>query len=110
MPTPIYQSSLSILDFQIKRCFTYDKCVYNKVSDGETNTILVYVDDLLLTSSNQSDLELVANALRERYGGVTVRSGQEHNFLGINWDFRTPGEVSLSMEGYVSNILNKYDV
>ncbi len=88
----------------------YDKCVYNKVSDGKTNTILVYVDDLLLTSSKQSDLELVANALRERYGGVTVRSGQEHNFLGINWDFRTPGEVSLSMEGYVSNILNKYDV
>lgn len=54
----------------------YDKCVYDKVSDGKTNTILVYVDDLLLTSSKQSDLELVANALRERYGGVTVRSGQ----------------------------------
>ena len=88
----------------------YDKCVFNKFSDGKTNTILVYVDDLLLTSSKQSDLDMVANALRDRYGGVTVKTGQVHDFLGINWDFRTPGEVSLSMEGYISNILNKYDV
>ena len=88
----------------------YDTCVFNKVSDGVTNSILVYVDDLLLTSAKQSNLDMVAQALRERYGGVTVRTGQEHDFLGINWDFRTPGEVSLSMEGYVSNILNKYNV
>jgi Reverse transcriptase (RNA-dependent DNA polymerase) len=88
----------------------YDTCVFNKVSDGVTNTILVYVDDLLLTSAKQSNLDMVAEALRKRYGGVTVKTGREHDFLGINWDFRTPGEVSSSMEGYVSNILNKYNV
>ena len=88
----------------------YDTCVYNKIRDGNIDSILVYVDDLLLTSQSQDELHRVADALRSRYGGVTVKSGTQHDFLGINWDFRVPGEVSLRMEGYVSNILSKYNV
>ena len=70
-----YEELSSILeDFGYSRN-PYDRCVFNKVSDKKTNTILVYVDDLLLTSSKQSDLDMVANALRDRYGGVTVKTG-----------------------------------
>ena len=64
----------------------------------------------MITCKLQSVLNTVAAALRTRYGGVTIRSGQQHNFLGINWDFRTPGEVSLNMDGYVKNIITKYHV
>ena len=88
----------------------YDTCVFNKIREGQIDTILVYVDDLLLTSRSQVELHSVANALRSRYGGVTVKTGTQHDFLGISWDFRVPGEVSLRMEGYVSNILSKYNV
>ena len=88
----------------------HDTCVFNKIREGQIDTILVYVDDLLLTSRSQVELHSVANALRSRYGGVTVKTGTQHDFLGISWDFRVPGEVSLRMEGYVSNILSKYNV
>ena len=88
----------------------YDTCVFNKIREDQIDTILVYVDDLLLTSRSQVELNAVADALRSRYGGVTVKSGTQHDFLGISWDFRVPGEVSLRMEGYVSNILSKYNV
>ena len=39
-----------------------------------------------------------------------MKTGKEHDFLGINWKFEVPGEVSLAMDGYVSNILSKYNV
>ena len=39
-----------------------------------------------------------------------MKSGTQYDFLGINWDFCVPGEVSLRIEGYVSNILSKYNV
>jgi hypothetical protein len=39
-----------------------------------------------------------------------MQSGLVHDFPGINWDFTNPGEVSLSVNGYVSNILTKYKV
>ena len=68
------------------------------------------MDDLLLTSSSQAQLDAVADALRARYGGVTVKSGLEHDFLGINWTFGVAGEVTLAMDGYVGNILTKYNV
>ena len=68
--------------------------MFNKVRGGATDTILVYVDDLLLTLSSKAQLDTVADALRVRYGGVIVKSGLEHDFLGINWKFGSPGEVS----------------
>ena len=88
----------------------YDTFVFNKVRGEATDTILIYVDDLMLTSNSQVQLDTVADALRVRYGGVTVKTGKEHDFLGINWKFDVPGEVSLAMDGYVSNILSKYNV
>lgn len=77
------QLSITLEDLGYSRN-PYNKCVFNKVSDRKTNTILVYVDDLLLTSSKQSELNMVANALRDRNSGVTVKTGQQHDFLGIN--------------------------
>lgn len=88
----------------------YDTSVFNKFRDGLKDTILVYVDDLMITSKSQSVLDKVAEALRARYGGVTIKTGRQHEFLGINWDFGVPGEVSLSMEGYVRNIITKNNV
>ena len=88
----------------------YDTCVFNKKRESQIDTVLVYVDDLLLTSRSQVELHAVPNALRSRYGGVTVKTGTQHDFLGISWDFRVHGEVTLQMEGYVSNILSKYSV
>ena len=88
----------------------YDTCVFNKMRDGLVDTILVYVDDFMPTSTKQSVLDAVAEALRVRYGGLILKTCKEHDFLGIHWDFRAPGEVSMSMDGCVSNIVSKYNV
>lgn len=62
------------------------------------------------SSRLQSTLKSIADSLKSKYGAVTSTTGLEHNFLGIHWDFREAGQVSLSMVGYVNEIINKYNV
>ena len=100
-------STLEALGFQKN---PYDICSFTRVREGSIDKVLVYVDDLFLTSESQGALDAVADALKSKYGGVTVKRGLEHDFLGIHWDFHIPGEVSLSMEGYVKEIISKYKI
>jgi hypothetical protein len=41
---------------------------------------------------------------------VTSKLGDVHDYLGIKWDFTIPGQVSLSMEGYLADIFACYNV
>ena len=88
----------------------YDECSFVRHKTGRTDTILVYVDDLMLTSKSKDTLVSIANALKKKYKEVTLKEGTEHDFLGIHWDFTARREVVLSMKGYVNNILEKYAV
>ena len=64
----------------------------------------------MLTSPLKDVLLSIADVLRQKYKEVTVKEGNQHNFLGIHWNFETSGQVVLSMKGYVDNILQKYTV
>lgn len=76
-----------------------------------THTIAYfYVDDLLITSDSKSRLQTIADTLKSRYDAVTYKTGLEHDFLGIHWDFTVPGQASLSMDGYINDIISKYYV
>ena len=88
----------------------YDICSFDRVRGHTTDRILVYVDDLFITSENQEILQTIADALKTSYGGITTTKGLHHAFLGIQWDFTIPGQVSLMMEGYISNVLTKYKI
>lgn len=88
----------------------YDECSFVRNVDGRTDSILVYVDDLMILSKVPTVLTSIAEALRTKYTEVTVKLGLQHDFLGIHWDFGVPGQVVLSMDGYVDNILEKYNV
>ena len=88
----------------------YDECSFVRKKSESIDTILVYVDDLMLTSKSKETLTSIANALKKKYKEVTLKEGAKHDFLGIHWDFTMSREVTLSMEGYVNNILEKYAV
>ena len=86
----------------------YDLCSYTRTLSGNTCNILVYVDDLLITSTAATDLQEVATTLKTKYGGVTTNEGLTHDYLGIHWDFSDSGQVSLAMNGYVQDVLTKF--
>jgi hypothetical protein len=88
----------------------YDTCSFTRVRDNTFDRILVYVDDLFLTSVCKDSLETIANILRAKYDAVTYKLGAHHDFLGIHWDFSTPGQANLTMEGYISDIISKFKV
>jgi hypothetical protein len=91
----------------------YDPCVYNKTcGDGVQTTIVIHVDDLLVTSANQAHIDALHSNLKEAYpagadgtGGITYKTGQVLDYVGLTLDFRTAGEVAITMVNAINEIL-----
>jgi hypothetical protein len=89
----------------------YDKCVFNKVGeDGNQVTIVVHVDDLLITSESQSNLDMVDTYLKSVYPETKLCAGLIINYIGMTFDFTVCGEVSVTMDNCVNEILSECDV
>jgi hypothetical protein len=87
-----------------------DPCVLNVMRGGHPVTVNIYVDDVLCTSVDQRDIDWVASKLKDKYGELTVNVGAKHSYLGQVFDFSSPGEVKVSMENYVRDVLELYEV
>jgi hypothetical protein len=69
----------------------YDKCVANKIINGNQCTICWHVDDLKMSHVEAAVLKEIVDKLDEKYGSekvpVTVTCGKIHDYLGITLDF-----------------------
>jgi Reverse transcriptase (RNA-dependent DNA polymerase) len=84
----------------------HDICVFNKMSGKAVQcTVTVHVDDLLITSVDEDMITDLSEGLRRRYGEITKTSGTVLNYLGMVLDFSHPGEVRVSMKGFVEDML-----
>jgi len=52
----------------------------------------------------------ILSKLIVRYNEVEVARGSVHSYLGVTLDFSVPDQVSVTMEGYVKDIISKYNV
>lgn len=87
----------------------YDPCVANKIVDGSQLTVSWHVDDLTLSSVNEPALMDVIQRLKEIYGtNLTANVGPIHDYLGMTFDYSTPGQVEISMDKYIANIINTF--
>ena len=87
----------------------YDACLLNKVVDGEQVTVIVYVDDVKISSKNKKLVDDTLQGLREVYKTLTVTEGAVHEYLGIKIDHSTPGQAVLSMVKMVKEVVNDYE-
>jgi hypothetical protein len=88
----------------------YDFCVVNKRVKDKQMTIVWYVDDLKISHEDSMVVTDMVNTLKKEFGKVsdlTVTRGKIHNYLGIRFDFSTSGKVVMSMEDYISNLLEE---
>jgi hypothetical protein len=83
-----------------------DPCVMNKTHDGNQVTVCFHVDDLLITCVSEVAIDDVVAKLRSRYGEVSYERSDKVSYLGIGLQFNVAGEVSLSMDGYVRDVLS----
>ena len=100
-------TTLRVMGFQEN---PHDICSFTIVKGDTIDKILVYVDDLFVTSKDKHLLTAISDTLKAKYGAETNTIGDEHNFLGIQWDYRVAGQVSLSLDGYINDIITKYNV
>ena len=84
----------------------YDSCVYNMIRNGEQVTIVLHVDDLLVTSRNlQHNMDLL-KYLKEQYNGdVKHSTGKVIEYVGMIFDFSVDGEVSVTMDHAIDKII-----
>jgi hypothetical protein len=84
-----------------------DICTFNKgsVQAGDQCTIILHVDDLMVTSKQQAVVDKVVADIVAVYKEVTVNRGAVHSYLGMTFDFTVPGQVKVSQEGYVQDLI-----
>ena len=81
-----------------------DPNLYYKVVDGDQVILLLYVDDLFLTSEEK----LILDSKRKLATEFEMKDlGMMHYFLGLEvW--QKPGEIVLSQGKYVVDILKRF--
>ena len=65
----------------------------------------MYVDDLMIASDEAKLVDDVISKLTEKYRDLTVHRGRVHDYLGMRFDFSKEGEVFISMEAYINEVL-----
>ena len=90
-------------EFQIN---PFDKCIFQKQSGDFWTYITLYVDDLMIASDEVKLVDDVISKLTEKYRDLTVHRGRVHDYLGMRFDFSKEGEVFISMEPYINDLLN----
>jgi hypothetical protein len=87
-----------------------DPCVFNKDSGSNQSTIVVYVDDLFISTQQDSQFTELMTMLVEKFKEVTLKEGKTIPYLGMVWDFSNSGEVKVTMDGYVSDVLETSNI
>ena len=85
-----------------------DPCVWNKTVDRVQTTIVVYVDDLLISSKRKEDVLLIRDLLEKEFLEVKIKEGNDVTYLGMNLKTRKDGSIELSMLQYIKDILDMW--
>jgi transposase InsO family protein len=100
----------TIDDFMLKMGFKKcesDHCVYIKRNDQEMIFVVLYVDDLILASSNDDLLQSTKRALSERFEMTDL--GELEYFLGMEIkNDRDSGKVTVRQTKFLKSILTKF--
>ena len=95
----------------------HDNCVFNKGFPKEKNqiTVVVYVDDLLVTCTDLKRIQELWKIIRAAYArpplpDICVKTGPILHYLGMTMDFTESGEVAVTQVGYTKDMLKDSQV
>ena len=82
----------------------------NKQSEkGVQCTVVVHVDDLIITSIDSDMIESLAAGLIERYGDITRKDGPTLNYIGMVFDLTVSGIAKVTMTGCIEDMLREVE-
>jgi hypothetical protein len=88
----------------------YDPCVFNKGTGEGQVTIVLYVDDIMVTARDRAGVDEVIEAMKAAFDTVKVHEGLEHDYLGMSFDFTREGACTVKMDGYKRDIAETFNV
>jgi hypothetical protein len=84
----------------------HDMCVFNKIeADGSQTTLLLHVDDVLVTAKSEQRIDTFLAELEARYANLEKHRGRELDYLGMTMSWRDAGKVKITMQGYINETL-----
>jgi len=99
----LLRSKLVAYEFSVN---PYDPCAFNKIgTDGKQMTVCFHVDDIFATSVMCVDLDALEQYLKSIWNEITVKRGNVVDYLAMTFDFTVPGEVRITMDNIINNIL-----
>lgn len=87
----------------------FDPCVLNMKRAGAVITVVVYVDDILITCPSAEVIAWLKSQLKTEYGEVKEHEMNNFSYLGMHI-FASNGAVRISMESYVNGLLEEFPV
>jgi Reverse transcriptase (RNA-dependent DNA polymerase) len=88
----------------------YDNCVVHRQSNGKQLTLFIHVDDVLFDSGGgETDIDVAVKEIKDMGYEITVHRGRKIRYLGADFDFTVPDEVSISMTDYVDNAVKLFE-
>jgi len=62
---------------------TMDPCVWNKKVNGNQTTIVIYVDDLAISSKSKEDVHSVVKLIQKEFVDIKIKESNEMSYLGM---------------------------
>lgn len=87
-----------------------DKCLFSKTVGDEICHLAVYVDDILIISNSDDEVERITQALEVRFKSITIQEGELMSFVGIEIITDPTGDVRLRQRGYITDVLAHFGV
>jgi len=85
-------------------------CCFNRGVGDMQCTVIVYVDDLLVTCKDADTISGVIQALKVKYHDVQEHTGVKHSYLGMSLDMSVTGVCSITMPMFISEVLKDVEL
>lgn len=87
-----------------------DICCFNRTeADGKQSTIVVHVDDLMITASTEAAIDNIISEIDRLYSDseaqITIQRGRKLEYVGMVFIFNEDRTVSVTMDGYIVDLL-----
>ena len=86
----------------------YDKCVANKMINGEQCTILWYVDDNKISHKDPKVVTEVIDMMKRHFGDLSITRGKTHRFLGMNITITEDKKLQIEMKEHLQEAIDMY--
>jgi Reverse transcriptase (RNA-dependent DNA polymerase) len=86
----------------------YDKCVFNRIENNNSQTTLViHVDDMMISACDDRHVDTVIEEIELPYPGLSKTRGKIFSNIGMTFNYETEDKLLINMNGFISDLLKE---